>query len=102
MYHRVFYEIINENAVYRLQIPALLLSQLIFDCLTENILVSNQYAFRSGYNTTDRLVDLIDDITKALNKEKYAVSIFLDLSKVYPTYTYMVYEVMKISGLGLT
>ena len=33
-----------------------ILIQLIFYCLTENILVSNQYGFRSGYNTTDCLV----------------------------------------------
>ena len=53
----------------------------MFYCLTENILVSNQYGFRSGPNTTDCLVDLIDEVTKALGEEKYAVSIFLDLSK---------------------
>ena len=53
----------------------------MFYCLTENILVSNQYGFRSGHNTTDCLVDLIDEVTKALGEEKYAVSIFLDLSK---------------------
>ena len=40
---------------------------------------------RSGYNTTDCLVDLIDEITKALDEEKYAVSIFLDLSKAFDT-----------------
>ena len=62
-----------------------ILNQLIFYCLTENILVSNQYGFRSGYNTTDCLVDLIDEITKALDEEKYAVSIFLDLSKAFDT-----------------
>ena len=44
--------------------------------LTENILVSKQYGFRSGYDTTDCLVDLIDEITKALDEEKYAVSYF--------------------------
>ena len=52
-----------------------ILNQLIFYCLTENILVPNQYGFRSGYNTTNCLVDLIDEITKALDEEKYAVSI---------------------------
>ena len=62
-----------------------ILNQLIFYCLTENILVSNQYGFRSGYNTTDCLVDLTDEITKALDEEKYAVSIFLDLSKAFDT-----------------
>ena len=34
-----------------------ILNQLIFYCLTENILVPNQYGFRSGYNTIDCLVD---------------------------------------------
>ena len=62
-----------------------ILNQLIFYCLTENILVSNQYGFRSGYNTTDCLVDLIDEISKAFHEEKYAVSIFLDLSKAFDT-----------------
>ena len=61
--------------------PRCILNQLIFYCLTENILVSN----RSGYNTTDCLVDLIDEITKALDEEKYAVSIFLNLSKAFDT-----------------
>ena len=50
-----------------------ILNQLIFYSLTENILVSNQYGFRSGYNTTDCLVDL-DEKMKALDKEKYALS----------------------------
>ena len=62
-----------------------ILNQLIFYCLTENILVSNQYGFQSRYNTTDCLVDLIDEIMKALDEGKYAVSIFLDLSKVFDT-----------------
>ena len=31
------------------------------------------------------MVDLIDEVTKALDEEKYAVSIFLDLSKAFDT-----------------
>ena len=57
-----------------------ILNQLKFYCLTENILASNQYGFRSGYNATVCLVDLIDD-----HEEKYAVSIFVDLSKAFDT-----------------
>ena len=66
------------------------LNQLIFYCLTENILVSNQYGFRSGYNTTDCLVDLTDEIAKALDEEKYAVSLFLDLSKAFDTVNHFI------------
>ena len=35
--------------------------------------------------TVDCLVDLIDEITKALDEENYAISIFLDLSKAFDT-----------------
>lgn len=45
----------------------------------------NQYGFRPGNSTTDCLVDLINEITLALDKESYAVSLFLDLSKAFDT-----------------
>ena len=77
-----------------------ILNQLIFYCLTENILVSNQYGFRSGYNTTDCLVDLIDEITKALDDEKYAVSIFLDLSKAFDTVNHSI-SLSKLDLYGI-
>ena len=35
--------------------------------------------------TVDCLVDLIDEITKALDEENYAISIFLDRSKAFET-----------------
>ena len=35
--------------------------------------------------TVDCLVDLIDEITKALDEENYAISISLDLSKAFDT-----------------
>ena len=62
-----------------------ILNQLIFHFNTENILVSNQFGFRAGKTTTDCLVDLVDDITKAIDEGSYAVSIFLDLSKDFDT-----------------
>ena len=62
-----------------------ILNQLKYYCLTENIVASNQYGFRSGYNTTVCLVDLIDEVTKALDEDEYAVSIFLDLIKAFDT-----------------
>ena len=52
--------------------------------------LSNQYGFRSGYNTTVCLVDLIDEVSKALDEETYAVSIFLDLRKAFDTVNYSI------------
>ena len=60
-------------------------NQLLSFLTTERILVPNQYGFRPGNSTTDCLVDLIDEITKALDEENYAVSLFLDLSKAFDT-----------------
>ena len=58
---------------------------MIFHFNRENILVWNQFGFRAGKTATDCLVDLVDDITKAIDEGSYAVSIFLDLSKDFDT-----------------
>ena len=69
----------------------------------------NQYGFRSDMNTVVCLVDLVDEITKALDEENYAISLFLDLSKAFDTDNHPillskldVYGIRDISGLGLT
>ena len=58
--------------------------------------------------TGECLVDLIDEITKALDKENYAISIFLDLSRAFDTVNHYIllskldvygnYETLKTSG----
>ena len=68
--------------------------------MTENILVSNQYGFRSGSTTTDCLVELMDEITKALDEEKYAVSIFLDLSRAFDTVNHSIL-LSKLDSYGI-
>ena len=67
-----------------------ILNQLSFYLTYEDSLVPNQYDFRTGMTTVDCLVDLIDEITKALDEENYAISIFLDLSKVFDTVNYSI------------
>ena len=62
-----------------------ILNQLSFYLTYEDSLVPNQYDFRTGMTTVDCLVDLIDEITKALDEENCAISIFLDLSKAFDT-----------------
>ena len=55
------------------------------------------------------LVDLVDEITKALDEENYAISLFLDLSKAFDTVNHSillskldVYVIRDISGLSLS
>ena len=73
---------------------------MIFHLNTENILVSNQFGFRAGKTTTDCLVDLVDDIAKAIDEGSYAVSIFLDLSKAFDTVNHSIL-VSKLDLYGI-
>lgn len=50
-----------------------------------NILYEHQYGFRKGYSTYMALLQLIDKVHKATNDNKFALGIFLDLSKAFDT-----------------
>ena len=45
------------------------------------------------------MVDLIDEITKALDEEKYAVSIFLDLSKAFDVVNHSILSKLDLYGI---
>ena len=51
-------------------------------------------------STVDCLVDLIDEITKALDEGNYAISIFLDLSKAFDTVNhYILLSKLDVYGI---
>ena len=50
--------------------------------------------------TVDCLVDLTDEITKALDEESYAISIFLDLSKAFDTVNHSI-PLSKLDVYGI-
>ena len=50
-----------------------------------NILYDLQFWFREGYSTNLALLDILDDINTALDNGKYALGIYLDLSKAFDT-----------------
>ena len=50
-----------------------------------NILCSSQYGFRSGCSTSHALVNLIEDITTALDKRMSTLGVFIDLKKAFDT-----------------
>ena len=45
----------------------------------------SQYGFGPGQNTTGCLVDLIEQIVKSLDNGEFAVTLFLDPSKIFGT-----------------
>ena len=63
------------------------LNQITFYFILEGLFTDNQYGFRRERTTTGHgcLVDLIEEITVALDQGEYALSIFLDLSKAFDT-----------------
>ena len=45
-----------------------------------DLTVPNQYGFRPGSNTSDCLVDLIEEITTSIDQLEFGITIFLDLA----------------------
>ena len=77
------------------------LNQLTFHISFHDLFVPNQYGFRSGSNTTDCLVDLIEEITNSLDKSEFAVTLFSYLSKVFDTVNHAILP-SKLSHYGIT
>ena len=50
-----------------------------------NILSKHQFGFRKNRSTEDAILELTDKISKALDKRKYTLGVFLDLSKAFDT-----------------
>lgn len=50
-----------------------------------NLLYPLQHGFRSGHSTVMSLLDMHNQITKAIDTKKFSVGIFLDLSKAFDT-----------------
>ena len=51
----------------------------------ENMISKKQFGLRPGFTTSDCLIDLIEEITSALDQGHCVVSLFLDLSKAFDT-----------------
>ena len=50
-----------------------------------NILYSKQFGFRNNHSTALALIDLINNISSAIDRNETTLGIFLDLSKVFDT-----------------
>ena len=65
-----------------------------------DVFAPNQYGFRLGKNTTDCLVDLLEQITKSIDNGEFAVTLFLDLSKAFYTVNHSIL-LSKLSYYGI-
>ena len=47
------------------------------------LLYENQYRFHAEHNTVEPVIKFLDKIYNSLNNDKFALSIFIDLTKVF-------------------
>ena len=54
--------------------------------MDKNCLISEcQYGFRSGYSTSSALMELIEELSSALDSKQVTVGVFIDLKKAFDT-----------------
>ena len=52
---------------------------------THDLFYDKQFGFRTGYSTTDAILELVDSCTTSLDNKLYTIAVFLDLSKAFDT-----------------
>ena len=57
------------------------------DCFIENngLLNECQYGFRTGRSTASAVMNIVEDITSAIDKKLYTIGVFIDLKKAFDT-----------------
>ena len=59
----------------------------LFAILTKHKYIYDlQFGFRTGHSTNQALLDLTEDIRKAIDENKFAVGVFIDLQKAFDTW----------------
>ncbi len=64
------------------------------------ILTQNQYGFRENRSTELAIIELVDKITRAIDKAEYTIGIFLDLSKASDTINHKIL-IQKLEHYGI-
>ena len=85
--------------------------RVMYNCLYKNlteqkILHPQQLGFRKGHCTEHAIAQLVDQIYKSFENDKYTVGIFIDLSKAFDTVDHTILlkklEIYGITGARLT
>ena len=78
----------------------LMYKRLIKFIETHKILSKHQYGFRKNRSTEHAIIELVDNITRAIDEGKYTVGIFLDLSKAFDTINHNIL-ISKLEHYGI-
>ena len=65
-----------------------------------NVLSNSQFGFRTQHSTIHAILNLIDNISTAIDKSEHTLGIFLDLSKAFDTINYDII-LSKLSHYGI-
>ena len=66
--------------------PISLLSNILYSFLSKHkCIYDRQFGFRNRHSTNHALLDLIEDIRNAMDNNKFAVGVFVDLQKAFDT-----------------
>lgn len=98
-------QLVNYRPISVLPFFSKLLEKVVYNRLISylnkwNILVQNQFGFRSNRSTCMAVIDMCDKISQALDENKYAAGIFIDLSKAFDTVNHSIL-LKKLESYGI-
>lgn len=65
------------------------------------LLSAGQYGFRSNSSATFAMIDLIGEVSHHIEKQEYALAVFIDLQKAFDTIDHNIL-ITKIERIGIT
>ena len=64
-----------------------------------NVIYNKQFGFRSGYSTSDAILEFAESCASSLDQKLYTVAVFLDLYKAFDTVNKNI-MLLKLERLG--